>query len=152
MLPCVTRCTRDTHTFQYSFSIIFLGAFAKLRKANNNFIRFVRPSVRMEQLDSHWTDFFESVSRKFLFHYNRTRITSTLHEDQYTFLIISRSVLLWMRNCFKQKFLEEITAHILCAVTFFFRKSCRLWDNVEKYCRAEQATEDNMAHAHCRLD
>jgi len=36
--------------------------------------------------------------------------------------------------------------------TFFFRKSCRLLDNVGKYCRAGQATEDNMAHAHCMLD
>jgi len=25
-------------------------------------------------------------------------------------------------------------------------------DNVEKYCRAGQATDDNMAHAHCMLD
>jgi len=24
-------------------------------------------------------------------------------------------------------------------------------DNVEKYCRARQATDDNMAHAHCML-
>jgi len=44
--------------------------------------------------------------------------------------------------------------HILYSISlfFFFRKSCRLWDNVEKYCRAEQATDDNMAHAHCILD
>jgi hypothetical protein len=34
----------------------------------------------------------------------------------------------------------------------FFQKSCRLWDNVEKYCRAGQAIDDNMAHAHCMLD
>jgi len=27
----------------------------------------------------------------------------------------------------------------------FFRKSYRLWDNVEKYDKAGQATEDNMA-------
>jgi len=33
-----------------------------------------------------------------------------------------------------------------------FRKSCPLWDNMEKYCRARQATDDNMAHAHCMLD
>jgi len=33
----------------------------------------------------------------------------------------------------------------------FFRKSCRLWDNVERYCRAGQATDDNMTHAHCML-
>ena len=33
--------------------------------------------------------------------------------------------------------------HILCSVTFFFfRKSCRLRDNVEKYYRAGQATDD----------
>ena len=27
---------------------------------------------------------------------------------------------------------------------FFIRKSCRLWDNVEKYGRARQATDDNI--------
>jgi len=33
----------------------------------------------------------------------------------------------------------------------FFRKSCHLWDDTEKYWTAGQAT-DNMAHAQCRLD
>jgi hypothetical protein len=28
---------------------------------------------------------------------------------------------------------------------FFFQNLCRLWDNVEKYCRAEQATDGNIA-------
>jgi hypothetical protein len=51
----------------------------------------------------------------------------------------------------QNKAVEKIKTHILCSVTLF-RKSCRLWDNVEKYCRAEQATDDNMAHAHCMLD
>ena len=41
----------------------FLGAFAKLRKAAISFVMSVRPSVRpsvrMEQLGSHWTDFHE---------------------------------------------------------------------------------------------
>ena len=37
----------------------FLDAFAKLRKAAISFVMSVRPSVRMEQLDSHWTDFHE---------------------------------------------------------------------------------------------
>jgi len=52
---------------------------------------------------------------------------------------------------FRTKVVEEIKTHILRLVTFF-RKSCRLWDNVEKYCTAGQATDDNMAHAHCMLD
>jgi hypothetical protein len=37
---------------------------------------------------------------------------------------------------------EKITPHIVCSVTFFFRKSYRLWDNVKKLCRPGQATDD----------
>jgi len=43
---------------------------------------------------------------------------------------------------FQTKVVEKIKTHILFSVTFL-RKSCRLWDNVEKYCRAGQATDDN---------
>jgi len=35
---------------------------------------------------------------------------------------------------------------------FFLRKSCRLWDNVEKYRRAGQPLDYNMAHARCMFD
>jgi hypothetical protein len=55
------------------------------------------------------------------------------------------------REMFQTKVVEEIKTHILCSVTFF-RKSCGLWDKVEKkYCTAGQGTEDNMEHAHCVL-
>ena len=37
---------------------------------------------------------------------------------------------------------EKIKTYILCLVTFF-RKSCHLWDNVEKYCGARVATNDD---------
>jgi len=60
------------------------------------------------------------------------KITGTLHEDQYTLLIISRSILLRMRHV-SDKIVKKIKTHVLCSVTFFFRKSCRLLDNVEKY-------------------
>jgi len=43
---------------------------------------------------------------------------------------------------------EKIKTQILRAITVF-RKSCHLWNDVEKYCRAEQTTDDNMGHAHC---
>jgi len=46
------------------------------------------------------------------------------------------------------KVVEEIKIRILYSVPFF-RKSCRLWDNAEKFCRAGQATDDNMAHVQC---
>ena len=64
--------------------------------------------------------------------------------------IVSRSDLLRMRNV-TDKFVEEIKTHILCPITCF-QKSCRLWDNVEKYCRVGQATDDNMAHARYMMD
>ena len=62
-----------------SFLSSFIDAFAKLRKTTIRFAMPVRlslyPSVRMEQLSSHWTDFyeitylriFENLSRKFKF-------------------------------------------------------------------------------------
>jgi hypothetical protein len=44
-------------------NVEFLGAFAELRKATINFVMSVRlsvrPSIRMEQLCSHWADFYE---------------------------------------------------------------------------------------------
>jgi hypothetical protein len=49
------------------------------------------------------------------------------------------------------KVVEKIKTHILCSITFF-RKSCCLGDNMKKYGRAGQATDDNMAHAHSMLD
>jgi len=50
------------------------------------------------------------------------------------------------------KVADKIKTRFLYSVTFFFRKSCRLWENVEKYFRVGQAADDNMAHAHCMLD
>jgi hypothetical protein len=38
--------------------LLFLGAFAKLRKVTISFVMFVRPSVRIEQ-GSNWMDFHE---------------------------------------------------------------------------------------------
>jgi len=52
---------------------------------------------------------------------------------------------------FQTKVVDELKTHILFSINFF-RKSWRLWDKVEKYCRAWQSTDDNMAHALCRLD
>ena len=52
---------------------------------------------------------------------------------------------------FQTKAVEKMKTHILCSITLF-PKSCRLLDNVDKYCRTGQARDDNMAHVHCILD
>jgi hypothetical protein len=69
-----------------------------------------------------------------------TRITSTLHDRLGTFMIISRLILI---RYISDKFVEKIKTHILCSITIF-RKSCRLWDGVEKCGRARQATDSNV--------
>ena len=61
---------------------------------------------------------YQNLTKKFKCHQRKTRITGTLHDDQYTFLIISRSFLLRMRN-FQTKVVEKTKTRILCSITFF---------------------------------
>ena len=42
-----------------------------------------------------------------------------------------------------EKVVERLKTRILCLIRIF-RKSCSLWDNVVIYCRARQATDDNI--------
>jgi hypothetical protein len=44
---------------------------------------------------------------------------------------------------FQTKLVDKIKTHILCSA-IFSRKLYRLWDNVEKYGRAGQATDDKV--------
>ena len=57
----------------------------------------------------------------------------------------------WKWEMFQTKVVEKIKRHTLWPATFFFRKSCRLWDNVEKYWGAREDIE-NMAPACGILD
>jgi len=54
---------------------------------------------------------------------------------------------------FQTKVVEKIKTHILCSVTFFKKIENRavyeiMWKN---FVEREQATDGNMAHAHCML-
>ena len=55
--------------------------------------------------------------------------------------IISRRILLIMRNVSDKSCRENQNTHFVFN-NFPFRKSCSLWDNVEKCGRAGQATDD----------
>jgi hypothetical protein len=44
------------------------------------------------------------------------------------------------REILQTKLVKKIKTHILWSI-YFFRKSCRLWDNVVKYCRVKPATD-----------
>jgi hypothetical protein len=84
------------------------------------------PSVCMEQLGSHWTDFheiwylsFSKICRESSRFINLTRITAILHADQYTFLIISRSFLIRMRNVSDKSRRENRNTHFMFSNILF---------------------------------
>ena len=64
--PKTYQLSLNTAVYQLSLleaplfsSSLFIGAVAELRKATISFVMFVRLSVHMEQLGSHWTGFHE---------------------------------------------------------------------------------------------
>jgi hypothetical protein len=106
----------------YTLSPVSLDTFAELRRANISFVMCVRPSVHMEQLDCHWTDIYVilylSTFRKCIGENSNFlkigRMTGTLREDQYTFVIISRRILLRMRNVSDKRCRENQNTHLTC--------------------------------------
>ena len=108
----------------------------------------VRLSVHMEQLGSHWADFHEIWYLK-IFRKSVEKIQLSLKSNNskghfawrpiYIFLSsLAHFFLEW--EMFQIKVVEKIRTHILCSVTFFW-KSCRLWDNMEKYCTTGQGPQ-----------
>jgi len=80
-----------------------------------------------------------------------TGITAVLYMKTNTnvWSYLAHFFLEW-QTCQRKSCRENQNAHFV--FNNFFFKSHRLWDNVEKYCTAGQATDDNMARAHCMLD
>ena len=67
----------------------------------------------------------------------------------YIFSVISRSSLLRMGKCFRQRFREN--QNTFCAQYLFFpRNSCRL-EIMRKNMVEPDGADDNVAHAHCLL-
>ena len=129
-------------------------------KSAISFVMSVRLSVRIEQLGCHWTDFHE-ISYLKIFRKSVEEIQVSLKSEKNNGYFTWRSMynvdhisLISFQNekCFRQNCGENQNTHFVFSNFFFPRKSCRLWDNVEKYCRSGQATDDTMAHAHCTLD
>jgi len=77
-------------------------------------------------------DNFSKNYREFKFHCNRTSIKGVLHEDQYTFFVISRSFLLRMRIISDKYFRENHNTHLVYGNFFsenrvFYKKK---WKNI----------------------
>jgi hypothetical protein len=71
-------------------------------------------------------------------------MTGTLHEDLCIFMIISRAVLLRMRNISDKSCTENQNTFCVQESFFFFRKSCRLRDNGGKHGTVRQTIDYNI--------
>jgi len=140
--------------YRSSFSFIFLRTFAKLRKATVSFVMSFCPSARYNSAPTRrifmkfdiWI-FFRKPFEKIKVLLKSDVNNGTVHEDRCTLVIISRWILLRMRNVSDKSCRENQNTQL-----FLFWKSCRLWDNLEKYGRAGQATDDSRPHAYCMLN
>ena len=124
-------------------------------KATISFVMSVRPfrpngTTRLPLDGFSWNlifwVFFENLSRKFKFHWNLTRITGSLHEDLCRLWYLVKFFLEW--EMFQTHVVEKIKTHFMFN-NCFFRKSCNLWDNVEKYGTVRQATDDSIIRRMC---
>ena len=115
----------------------FLDAFATFRKTTINFVMAVRPYAWKNSAPTGqifmkfdiWV-FFSKICQGNLGFTNTWQEKGTLHEHVCTFMTVSRSILLRMRNV-SSKMCGEKT-YILFSETFP-RRSCYLRDNVETY-------------------
>ena len=127
----------------------FLGAFARLQKSDYQ-LRHARlsvyTSVSMEKLGSHWADFQEilhwSIFRKTL---EKLQVSlksdrNILHEDQWTFIIIPRSILI-RKEMFRKKKVEK--KHTFMFSNIFSSKNVpfvRMWKNTVELGRRPEIT------------
>jgi hypothetical protein len=77
-----------------------------------------------------------------VFDNNLTRITGTLHEYVCIVMLTSHWIILTMTNVYT-KLVEKIETHFMFN-NVFSENRCSLWDNVEKYGRIIQDTDDNI--------
>ena len=108
----------------YCHLTLLTGAFAKLRIATISFVMSVRPSVYLSAWNNSaptgrifikfdiWA-FPENLSIKFKFHLNPTRVTVSLDGDVFTYMTISRWILLKIRNVCNKSHWENKNVHFM---------------------------------------
>jgi len=139
---------------------------AKLRKTTISLVMCVRPtsvrptarpSICLELLASHWTDFHE-IWYLNIFRNTVEKIQVSLKSDKNTGCITWRSLYVcnnislsssYNEKYFRRKFQRKSKTQILCKITFFPQNTCRLWDNLEKYGRVGLATNGNKIRRMC---
>jgi hypothetical protein len=112
----------------------------------------------MEELQFHWTDIhkvicliiFQKSVEKIKFYQSLPGMTGTVHEDLYTFLIISRSVILRIRNISEKNVKKIQTFFVLDNFFFEYRSVYEIMcENIVEPGRSQIILR---IHSHCVLD
>jgi hypothetical protein len=112
--------------------------FRRVRKISKSdcYLRHVRPSAwnsvptgRIFMKADIWL-FFRKYVEKIQVYLNQTRRKGTLHEGLFIVMVISRLMLLRMKNMSDKCCRETQNTHFM--FNSVFRKLCRLWNNVAK--------------------
>jgi hypothetical protein len=140
--------TRKEYAY-YSRSYWFGGneRFRRVRKfriSTISFIMSVRPHAATRlTLESLIFGYFWKICREnssFIKIWQAWRVLSI---NTYVHIwYLAQFFLEW--EMFQTQVVKNIKTHILCSI-FFFRNSCRLWENAEKYCTARWATCHNIS-------
>jgi hypothetical protein len=142
---CLWICCKFSW-FYWQNCLCLLDTFTKLRKATSSCLS-VRPhgTTRLPLDGFSWNLIFEYFSKIFL---ENLRFVQLWQGKRALYKKIC--VHSWFRPefflewvMFQTEIAEKIKTHILYLVTFSSLKSCRLWNNVEKYGTVGQATDGN---------
>ena len=128
-----------------------------LRKATTSIVTSVRwnnsaPTGPIFMKFDIW-GFFRIIVEKIKVPLKSDKNKCTLYEDQYTFLIISRSFILRMKNISDEIFRENQNTHFV--IRFFFSKILQFMrlcgKNMVQPDRLQMTISYNKVHSHCLL-
>jgi len=105
----------------------------------------------MEQLGSHWKD-FHKILYLGIFRKSVVKIQVLFKSDKNNEYFTWGPIYIWsylihfFLECkmFQTNVVEKIGTHFKFNNCFFFRKSCRLWDNVEKHCTVVHVDDNTI--------
>jgi hypothetical protein len=123
----------------------FLGVLIKLRKVNISTVTSVCPygKTRLPLHIFSWNlilvVFFETLSGKFKFHWNMTRIRTTLHEDTCTFRPMTTPRWIPLRILTLQAKVVQKSRTYFMFKFFFLSKILPLWDSVENMVQSDKS-------------
>jgi hypothetical protein len=157
-VAALPRRSLSSHIYKYTQNLktqIFY-CFRKVAK-REYYLRHVSSSVRPHGTTRLPLDGFSWFLSIFLKSVEKIQVAlkSDKNSGYFTWIPIQIFDNISFNSSQNEKFVEtkfyRQSKHILYSITSF-TKSYRLWDNVGKYCRAGQTTDDNISHAHCVLD